>query len=528
MSAMLSTPQELEDLASRTERSPQVMTTAAAAHDLPALTRRLLDMPGVTFADLFGVDERRRHGCFRLHVIWALDRVHRWLDIEVDLPAGDPHYPALTPLLPAAGWYERELRDELGIPPDGHPAPSPLRRPASWPEGHHLLREDVAWATSVPRREPIDEEELPLLPSGPEGVVDYPLGPVRSGVVESGHYTLRTVGEEIVDFRLQLFFKHRGVEKRAEGLGLSHLALVAERISGTSAFAHSLALCQAVEMAAGCTVPERALQLRTLFAELERLYNHVGYQADLCQATGLAVGQAQFEILKERLLRLNASLAGHRYLFGLNTPGGLSRDLDAGELASVRQTLHDLQRQVDRLGSMLTSSASHIDRLESTGILRPEDAAAFGAVGPSGRASGIDRDLRRDHPYAAYAAVSFAVPVLDTGDALARFRLRLAEIKESIRIGEQIVDTIHSGPVRAEVQLPPDGGSGFGWAESPRGESLHWIALRPDGTAYRYRARPASFANWQAFPLAIPGHNILTDFPVIEQSFGLSFAGADR
>lgn len=528
----MSSPQELEELASRPERSPQPVARAATApRDLPAVAERLMAMPGVSFADLFGVDAAERDGCVRLHVIWALDRMGRWLDLEVDLPADEPRYPALTPIVPAAGWYERELRDELGVEPEGHPLAARLRRPASWPDGSHLFRGDLTWTTPLEMRRHAEDEELPLLPAGPEGVVDYPLGPVRSGVVESGHYTLRTAGEEIVDFRLQLFYKHRGVEKRAEGFGLLHLPLVAERISGTSAFAHSLALCQAIEMATACAVPERAQKLRTLFAELERLYNHLGYHADLCQATGLAVGQAQFEILKERQLRLNATLCGHRYLFGVNVPGGVVYDLDAPQLLLVRRHLHELERDVEKLGGLLLESASHVDRLEGTGILRPEDAAAYGAVGPIGRASGVDRDLRRDHPYAAYGAVDFAVPVLDAGDAFARFQLRMAEIKESVRICEQVIDLMPDGPVQAELSArggPPDCATGLGWAESPRGESLHWIALRPDGTAYRYRARPASFANWQAFPLAIPGHNILTDFPVIEQSFGLSFAGADR
>jgi len=529
MSTVLSPAADVAAFAAEPAHSGRrLVTVPVAPSSLAEMVEQLTRLPGGAFADLFGVDERDGDGNFKLHVIWALDRTASWLDLEVSIAAEDACYPALTPTLPVAGWYERELRDELGIEPEGHPVACRLRRPASWPQGQYLLRGDLAWNTPVPTAEQVEDDELPLLPEGPEGVVDYPLGPVRSGVVESGHYTIRTVGEEIVDLRLQLFYKHRAVEKRAEGLAFVHLPLVAERISGTSAFAHSLALCQALEMAASCEVPARARYLRTLFAELERLYNHLGYQADLCQATGLVVGQAQFEILKEHLLRLNARLAGHRYLFGLNRPGGVSRDLDASSLALVGEALHDLEGDTERLGAMLLASSSHVDRLEGTGVLRPEDAAAFGAVGPIGRASGIDRDVRRDHPYAAYDALDFAVPVLREGDAFARFRVRTAEVKESIRLAHQVIDSMPEGPVQVEVTPAAAGATGFGWAESPRGESLHWVRLGPDGRATRYRVRPASFANWQAFPLAVPGHNILTDFPVIEQSFGLSFAGADR
>ena len=520
---------QLAQLIDAIESAPsQVWTVPVAPDRLVDVVQVLQHHPGAAFVDLFGVDERQRLGCFHLHCLWAFDRGGSWLDLVADLDPRAPHYPSITPVLPAVGWYERELWDELGLEPRGHPGLRRLRRPADWPADVFLLRPEFSWATAVPPRTVDADEELPPLYPAPEGVVDYPLGPVNAGVVESGHYTLRTVGEEIVDIRLQLFYKHRGAEKRAVGLAPAQAVLVAERITGTGAFAGSLAFCQAVETAAGIEPPARARYLRTLFAELERLHNHLGYQADLCQATGLAVGQAQFEILKERMLRLNATLVGHRYLFGLNVPGGLSRDPAPAVLGEVRRALYQLRGELDVLEPLLLGSPSHLDRLMGTGILRAADARDFGAVGPVARASGIDRDLRRDHPYAAYDAVDFAVPVRETGDALARFQVRLAEARESIRIMEQVIDLVPGGP--ASVSLPPlrAGSSGFGWAESARGESVCWVQADVDGTISRYRARPASFANWQAFPVAVPGHNILTDFPVIVQSFGLSIAGADR
>lgn len=522
-------PERIERIVQIAEQSSQPLATITLGPaDLVNAVRALQVQEGTAFSDLFGVDDRSHSGAYQLHLIWAFDRSARWLDLVAEVDPSEPAYPAITPQLPAAGWYERELSEDLGIEPQGHPCLRRLRRPADWPADVHLLRKELRWTDPVDRRLVSPEEELPPLAEAPDGVVDYPLGPVRSGVVESGHYTLRTVGEELVDCRLQIFYKHRGVEKRAEGLSILHAPLVAERISGTSAFAHSLALCQAIEVASGVVVPERARYLRTLFAEIERLYNHLGYQADLCQATGLVVGQAQFEILKERLLRLNAAVAGHRYLFGLNVPGGISRDLDAPVLRTIRRTLHGIRTDLEELEALLLGSSSHLDRLEGTGLLRPDDARRFGAVGPIGRASGVDRDLRRDHPYAAYDAVDFSVPVIERGDAMARFRVRLAEASESIRIVEQVIDGIPLGPVHVEVAPPPEGATGLGWAESARGESLHWVQFGPAGCLARYRARPASYANWQVFPLAVPGHNILTDFPVIEQSFGLSVAGADR
>lgn len=502
---------------------PSEIAIAVAPTALPTVVQMLQHDFNATFVDLFGVDRSALGGALQLHLLCALDSEQTWLHLCCDLDAQQPTYPSLVEQLPATDWYERELWQEVGIIPQGHPLLHGLRLAPDWPAEVVPHRAAFRWSQQVTGVEP----QHVVLKEAATGVVDYPLGPVRSGVVESGHYTLRTVGEELIDMHLQLFYKHRGVEKRAEGLALLHLPLLAERISGTSAFAHSLALCQAIEQMAEVEIPPRARYVRTLLAELERLYNHLGYQADLCQATGLVVAQAQFDILKERVLRLNAQVSGHRYLFGMNIPGGLSHDLTSEGQEAVKRLLQALCRDVETLNRLVVGSPSHQDRLEGSGILPPQEARAYGAIGPIGRASGVDRDLRRDHPYAAYADVTFAVPVQERGDAQARATIRMEETLQTLHILEQAVERLPSGAVCEPISTLPVGASALGWAESTHGECVHWLLIGEDGTPQRYRVRPASFANWQAFPLAIPGHNILTDFPVIEQSFGLSFAGAD-
>jgi Ni,Fe-hydrogenase III large subunit/Ni,Fe-hydrogenase III component G len=518
----LLTKNSAEELATLQQTSADEVHLSLTAAELPQAVQTLHNTYQATFSDLFGL-QAGPTGPIQVHLIFALDAKPRWVHLQVPLANDRLAFPSLNDLLPATGWYEREIWEELGVVPEGHKHLRKLRLPPDWLQDVYPQRRDFSWAQPMQTGEPHHFQ----LESAPAGVVDYPLGPVRSGVVESGHYLLRTVGEELVDMSLHLFYKHRGVEKRAEGMPLHFLPLIAERISGTSAFAHSLALCLALERAAGIEVPQHARFLRSVLAEIERLYNHLGYQADLCQATGLVVGQAQFEILKERLLRLNAQISGHRYLFGMNVPGGLSRDLTLQGAEQVRGVIREVQREFETLQRMLLQSPSHLDRLEGTGILRSQDARSYGALGPIGRASGIDRDLRRDHPYAAYGEVSFDVPVLQEGDAFARARVRLEETTQTCEMIRELLDHLPTGPIR--VTLPPlaAGTSALGWAESTHGESLHWILVGEDGTLQRYRVRPASFANWQAFPLCVPGHNILTDFPVIEQSFGLSFAGAD-
>ncbi len=486
----------------------------------------IANTPETRFGDLFATDDREDGGGFSVHAMFSIPTSPGWVEIDVALSDELPGFASLAMTYPALGWYEREIAEQFGIGVEGHPRLRRLTLPANWPRGYYPMRRDRAWNERTPFQEELDE--IPALVEAPSGVVDYPLGPVRSGVVESAHYTLRTVGEELLDCALQLFYKHRGVEKRAEGLRLEHALLVAERVSGTSAFNNSLAFVRALEDAAAVEVPARGQWLRTLFGELERIYNHLSAFADLAQATGLAVAQAQFEMLKEKQLRLHGVLTGHRYLFGTNAIGGVACDLSRERIAMVRNGCKALREWLKPLEAMYLSTPSHVDRLLGTGILTPEDARLFGAVGPIARAAGIDRDLRRDHPYAAYGEVDFAVPLETGGDAMARTRVRFAEVHEAIRVVEQVCDGIPGGSTCLAGVRPSPGTTGFGWAESSHGETLSWVAVAANGTLCRYRVRPASFANWQAFAVAVPGHNILTDFPVIEQSFNLSVAEADR
>lgn len=225
------------------------LSATLAPTALPKVVQQLCQQPGVAFADLFGFDAPDGR---RLHVIFALDSESAWLHLVSEFAGETLAFPSLAPLLPAADWYEREIWDELGIEPQGHPALARLRLPHDWPAESRPLGRGFDWHLRVPCG---GQPAPPPLVPAPRGVVDYPLGPVRSGVVESAHYTLRTVGEELVDARLLPFYKHRGIEKLAESVPLMHLPLLAERISGTSSFAHSLALCQALEMAAGIDAP---------------------------------------------------------------------------------------------------------------------------------------------------------------------------------------------------------------------------------------------------------------------------------
>lgn len=492
--------------------TPELSIEALPVAGWPDRLQEVRRSEAAVLADLFAGP---RFGEGRVALTMLIARPDRagWLALRdvIDPKTG---FPSLVGDVPAADWYEREALDTHGIHPVGHPH--------AWSLGYGPLGGPGAVTSGLPRRAAV-----------PAGVVDYPLGPVRSGIVESGQYRIRTVGEEIVDVNLQLAYKHRGVEQMLANVGWPLAPRVAERISGTDAVAHALASSQALERLAGMEPSTRASLLRSLFAELERLYNHVGFEADLCGATGLAVAQAQFEMLRERLLRLNARTVGHRYAFGTIVLGGVADDLDDAALADVSETVGNVRASLAELGRLVQGSSSHLDRLETTGRLSFRDAVDLAVVGPVARASGIDVDARRDHPYAGYGAFRPPVCVRDGGDAAARSLVRLDEALVAADLAIDLVGALAaSGPLPdqpdpSRASLRP-AAVGLGWAEGPRGTEIHWIETDPQGAIARYRVRSASFACWQAFARCVPGDNILTDFPIIEQSFGLSFAGNDR
>jgi Ni,Fe-hydrogenase III large subunit len=361
-----------------------------------------------------------------------------------------------------------------------------------------------------------------------EGIFEMPLGPVYSGVAEAAHFDLSSIGEEILWVKPRFFYKHRGLEKTAEDLRPEQALLLAERIAGTTSVSESLAFCQAVEELAGIEVPPRALYIRTILAELERIYHHVGNIAEICESTALGVGTAQGFILKERLLRLNALLTGHRYLMGTNCIGGVRIDLSKQRFRTLRKTLLEFHVEYRKWIHMLLSTDSFLDRLEGIGVLSPDAASDLGAIGPVGRASNMDRDFRRDHPYAAYNAVKFKVPTAADGDCLARMRMRHEEVEQSLSIIHQLSYLLPRGTCsnHAPVQVA-HGAEAYGFCEGPRGNTMQWLKMGENGLIWRWRVRTPSLVNWHTYSMATEGSSF-QDFPIILASFGLSHAECDR
>jgi Ni,Fe-hydrogenase III large subunit len=474
---------------------------------------------GARLADLFAAEGEE----LTLRLVWGLDTERQYLITET--PIDTVEYPPLSDVAPAAFVEECEIYEQFGARPAGG---KPLNRVALPPPAGPELRAVPGGQPSGPALPRLGHRPAHALEDvhAPHAVggqaFEFPFGPVRQVGVESLYYGLVTSGEEIVDLYLFTWHKHRGVEWRLQGRTPAEAMFLAERAEGLSAIAVSWSFAAAAEAALGTEPPPAAQLTRGIALELERLYNHAAAMAALCQATGLAVGQAAAEIALERLLRVNAATFGHRYLFGVVDAGGVRR---APDPAALRGGLPAAYSEFRRAADALLGTNSFVDRLEATGILTTEQARRLGLVGPVARAAGVPVDSRLDQPSGPYEDFPPAIAVREAGDALARLKVMLDEADASVRL---IGDLLDAGPGPGRVPLPATRGTGLGCAESPRGEALAWVELDAAGRISRARLRPASVRNWRGFDDAARSQNVFTDIPIIEASFWLTVAGTAR
>jgi Ni,Fe-hydrogenase III large subunit/Ni,Fe-hydrogenase III component G len=479
---------------------------------------------GAPLTTVVGTDQRAGDGTYHLAYLFARDAEHGFLTIEAAVPAAHPEFPAVTPLVPAAHWHERELQDMFGLRAVGHPDPRRLVLHENFPRDYHPLRKDVP-AGDPPAIRTGHPFVYPRVEG--EGVFDVPVGPIHAGVIEPGRFLFSVVGEAILKLEARLFFTHRGIEKLVEGRPILHGLQAAERLCGVCAFSHSTAYVQAVESLAATPAPPRAQAIRTLLLELERLYNHIGDLGNLCAGIGFAVGSSHGARLKERLQQLNEVVAGHRFLRGVNTPGGVRRDLDAPTLHQIAATLTSVEHDLRAMLEIIFGSEAVVQRFEGTGTLPLEVVRAFGAVGVTARASGLARDARLTHPHAYYPALTPPVAHAQSGDVRARAEVRVQEVHQALHLVRQVLDNLPAGPRCCPLgPLLADQGV-LGSVESPRGEAAHWLMVGPDERISRYHVRSAPYANWPVVPFAVPG-NMVPDFPLINKSFELCYACCDR
>ncbi len=473
-------------------------------------------------------DRRADKGVFEIHYLFVNDRENWYAHATKDLTPNDPTIDSMATFYYPASRFEREIHDLFGIEAIDHPDTRPLVSHAFWPKDYFPLRKDSV----APDTFNDDGTPFEFMSVGGEGVYEIPVGPVHAGIIEPGHFRFSVVGETVIDLKIRLYFTHKGTEKLFEGRTPADGVELAERISGDTTIGHSLAYCQAVESLAGCEIPIRAKYLRVILLEMERLYNHIADFGAICNDTGFAAAHSHCFRIRERLLRLNKRLTGNRLLHGGIVLGGVGHDfptdLDSstGSEQSLAAELDSILADFNEIVEISLNNTMLADRLDGAGYLTTKTATDHGVLGYVARASGIDVDVRRDHPFAAYPFLKFKVAASQSGDVHARAQIRVDEVNESVSIIKQALTELPGGQLVAPLGSLPAWQPAFGMVEGWRGAIIHWVMTDENGKLYRVKVKDPSFVNWPALSFAVL-KNIVPDFPLVNKSFNQSYSGND-
>ncbi|WP_006243891.1 NADH-quinone oxidoreductase subunit C [Mycolicibacterium tusciae] len=439
----------------------------------------------------------------------------RRIELEYVVPQDDPVVPSLASLSFPASRFEREMADLYGVRLQSHPRPRPLVRHAHWPQEWYPMRRDAPTPPAFTAT-----GGFPFVTVDGTGVYEIPVGPVHAGLIEPGHFRFSVVGETILRLKARLWFVHRGVEKLFEGRPVDQAVNLAERISGDTSAAHALAYSLAVEDALDIDLPPHVHRLRALLVELERLYNHATDLGALANDVGFGIANTHAQRIREQLLRVNATVTGHRLLRGAIVPGGVAlRGLP--DPAHLQALAVDLAEVAD----LTLRNTLVADRFDGTAVLHHDDAQSLGTLGYVARASGLRTDARLEHPTTELPITEITA---SSGDVAARYALRRDEYAASTALACYLVDA-HSGPL-SDASAPASGRtgatSGVGIVEGWRGTIVHRVETTPDHHLTRAKIVDPSWFNWPALPVAM-ADTIVPDFPLVNKSFNQSYAGND-
>jgi formate hydrogenlyase subunit 5 len=496
------------------------LVVSAPDHEFNA-TLSKMSGKDVVLIGLFCVHNFEGHPGFTL--LYVLERRDSNNIVVLKRQLTTPSAGSVATVFPSACWFEREIRDGFGI--EFHDAFDKRRLflHESYPADFHPLLKEFTNGPIDPVKAIDPGQEYPFKEMTGEGVYQIPVGPVHAGIIEPGHFRFSVIGETIFNLEIRMFYKHRGIEKLAEGRPPDRCMPVAESISGDESVANAVAFAMAAERIRGMKVPARAWSIRTIMLELERVYSHLGDMAGMIVDVAFPRGASPFFILREDIFRQNDGLTGSRFMKGMVRPGGLTHDIPNDRFATLSRYLEkfsaDFKAASDRVGSV----SSVVDRLETTGVIKPELASLLNITGPAARASGVCVDTRLDHPYGLYPVLEQKKRTAEKGDVLARFNVKSEEVLDSVSMVRGLISSIPDG----EIFRPVEAGDGHALSlvETARGQSLHWLNIK-SGVVDRYKVRTASFCNWQAIEHAVLG-NIVPDFPLINKSLNLSYAGTD-
>lgn len=472
------------------------------------------------WAALWG-DERGAR--FILYMV--LEFAGDYLALRTRIPTDNPVISSVVSHFPGADRTERHTHDLLGLTFAGHPDERRWTRHQAWPPHRFPLRRDFPVGGESSDPTPPDGD-YPFRRVLGGGVYEIPVGPVHAGIIEPGHFRFQAVGEEILQLEERLGYVHKGIEKIAEGRDPFALARLAGRVSGDSTVAHAWAACQAMERAVLCQVPLRALHLRALMAERERVANHLGDIGAICNDVGFAFAYYQLSRLREQWQRRNQQLFGHRLMMDAIVPGGVTTNLEPTQIDALSADHRALRAEIHAPFDIIDDYPSLEDRLVTTGRLPSDIARRLGALGYVGKASGQGFDVRRDSPYSPYDRVPVPVPVYAEGDVAARVRVRMEEITIALDIMDKLLNTPPAGGIQQAWPTVTRACEGLGCVESWRGEILTYVRLDETGRVARFYPRDPSWLTWPALEHLILG-NIVPDFPVCNKSVNGSYSGHD-
>lgn len=470
---------------------------------------------GNRLAALFGHAPESAGGV-TLYAVLA-DRLSAMLSVGRTRLDGD-HFPSLTPDCPAAHLFEREIAEQYGVRPEGHPWFKPVRFHASYRPGHD------AWGRRSGEAPVIGVTDFFRVEG--EEIHEVAVGPVHAGVIEPGHFRFQCHGEHVFHLEISLGYQHRGAERTLVGGPNKRTIHTIETVAGDTSIGHALAYCQTVEGLSGCEAPHRAESLRGIMLELERLANHTGDLGALANDVAFLPTASYCGRLRGDFLNLSALICGSRFGRGMVRPGGVVFDLDDQRTQQARERLETAIRDVTNAAELMFNAASVQARFEETGVVPRETAIALGLVGPSARACGVECDVRRDFPTGVFRSTSVPISIVPDGDVYSRAFVRWLEIQRSVEFIRGQLAALPEGPIRAGIAtLPPDQ-LAVSLVEGWRGEICHVAVTDSQGKFSRYEIVDPSFHNWTGLAMALRDQQI-SDFPLCNKSFNLSYCGHD-
>ena len=489
------------------------------------MTSYLFNELGARFLITAGTDRRDNLGAFEINHIFAMDEDHGYVCLLAEVDPSDAKIESITPVVPGAGWAEREFQDLIGVQAVGHPDPRRLVLADDWPEGVYPLRKDLPHDY----KPPADPQARVQLKEPPEGASVLPIGPFFPVLEEPAQLRLFVDGERVVGCDYRGFYNHRGIEKMGDTiLTYNEIPFLAERICGICGFIHSTCYCQAVEEAAGIEPPARARYIRSIMLEVERVHSHLLWLGIATHIVGFDTLLMQSWRIREPIMWLCEQISGNRKTYGMNIIGGVRRDIPKDLHGKLLEVLDKIEKETLAVADALPGDSTLMLRLRNVGPLTYEHARAMCAVGPTVRGSNHPRDVRVDHPYAAYPELEPKVCYHEEGDVLARTLVRVEETFESIRQIRKGLAEMPDGPIVTPIEEEiPAGREGISMVEAPRGEAIHYVLTGENNRPERWRVRAPTYPNLQCIPAMIQDQEI-ADVPITLGSIDPCFSCTER